>query len=163
MIENIYCDGGCCLSNPSTIGGTWAWVTVDDLDRKVRSASGVLTPEDAGVSKITNNFMELFAAIRALESVSKKWQGWLVTDSRVTMSRLENGIKASANLPEWIVGRVLQLKKDRKWKVSIVRGHPSKRELENGWSKGLPVSKWNRLADKLCREAGNRFLERREM
>jgi len=133
MIEHIYTDGGVIKQNPSSIGGSWAWVAISELDQKLKSASGILTPEDLELPSVSNNTMELFAALRALESVPEGWEGTLVTDSRVTACRLLYGINPkTANLPPWIIKRTSKLRAGRKWKVSIVRGHPTKDELEKG-------------------------------
>jgi ribonuclease HI len=141
----IYCDGGTIGRNPSKIGGTWAWCKV------------VITPEDADTANITNNFTELYAAIRALESENTKKVS-LFTDSNITKLRLTTSNKF-ANIPKWMINRAKELRKIGNYEVTLLGGHPTKKELITGRKKknGLPVSKFNCLCDEECNKLAKIF------
>lgn len=182
---NLYSDGGCIGRNPSKIGGTWAWCLVGngkeskqnyemwsapDLSEEkiLRCDYGVILPEEAGAKMVTNNVTELLAAVNALTAIGHLWTGTLFTDSYVTLRRLLGGSKFSG-VPQWLRMLVLDLRRnrlrqgrlDRMWGVSLVAGHPTKKELATGKRErnGLPVSKWNVWCDKRCREEARRSLD----
>ena len=155
--ESLYCDGGVAGANPSTIGGCWAWVLVSVGGKKLRSASGFVSPDCFGVPKITNNVTELLAAVQALEAVPSYWDGILYTDSMITLYRLTSANPSFNGVPKKLINRVMILRDGRNWKVKHVAGHPTLREIQDGVnSRGQPVSKWNRACDLQCRRIAKR-------
>ena len=154
--EELYADGGCLGKNPSLKGGTFAWVLVH-RDRIVKSDFGMLTPEDAGVEKITNNLTELLAVLRGLEAMENNWKGLLYTDSLITLRRITSG-KKFKNIPDYLVARTMKVREGRKWKAILLKGHPSRQDLRAGRTKkGRLVSKWNVWCDKKCQELAREY------
>ncbi len=156
--SHIFCDGGVIGRNPSLLGGTFCWIWTDSNNQPMKSGWGVISPEDLGVPKITNNMTELLAAVRALTSVPLDWAGFLYTDSKITRIRLTNGQKFK-NIPQCLRQKVLDLRRHRRWKVVQVAGHPTREELISGYRKGttLPVSIHNVACDLKCQELAQEF------
>ena len=133
-------------------------------EKILRCNSGIILPEEAGTKAVTNNVTELLAAAKALTAMGPLWTGILHTDSFVTLRRLLGGSKFSG-VPQWLRLLALGLRRNegkaRKWDVSLVAGHPTKKELAAGRRErnGLPVSKWNVWCDKKCQEEARRFLD----
>jgi len=146
----LYADGGVVGRNPSSLGGTWAWVLVRGGE-VVRQASGAVTPGDVDVTAVTNNQSELLAAVRALEAMPPGWAGVLRTDSKVTLHRLTHSEKFNG-VPQWLRLRALAVRRGRRWRVELVGGHPTRAELAAGRLRknGLPCCRWNVLVDALC-------------
>jgi ribonuclease HI len=89
---DVYCDGGVIGSNPSAMGGTWAFVLVFseiiNLVTKIEvpysiESSGVITPADVDLPSVSNNVSEIVAALNALEILPADWAGTLYSDSLV--------------------------------------------------------------------------------
>jgi ribonuclease HI len=156
---SIYCDGGVIGPNPSRYGGTWCWCQVEN-NQIIKHASGIVTPQLMGVEKITNNLTELYAAVAALSSAPKKWNGTLHTDSRVTMLRLLGSPRFSG-IPDWLVEDTLSVRKDKMWSVHLVAGHPTRKEMQMGFREknGFPASKWNIFCDKECSLLAKNYME----
>lgn len=147
-------------ANPSPLGGTYAFLHVNSKGVVTRQESGIILPRDSGLPKISNNFSELFAALEALESIPQGWDGTLYTDSLVTLRRITTGSKFNG-IPEPMIERTLRLRKGRRYKVVLLCGHPTRKELEAGVGKrGYPVSIHNVTCDKLCRKEMDAFLEK---
>ncbi len=102
---------------------------------------------------------ELLAAIRGISALPKGWDGTVYTDSKVTMWRLTTG-KAFNGIPNSLRLQTLKLRKNRKWRVELVAGHPNEEELKTGYAvrNGLPVSKWNVACDLRCQQLAKQFL-----
>lgn len=154
--ERLYCDGGVLGKNPSSHGGTFAWVLV--LEDKILSHDyGLVTPADVGIDKITNNLTELLAVLRGLEAMPPLWKGLLFTDSLVTLKRMTNGNKFT-NVPSFLAERAKKCREGRKWKGVLLKGHPSKQDLRKGYTaRGRPVSPWNVWCDRKCQEIAQNF------
>lgn len=157
MITALYTDGGCIGRNASPFGVTWAFCAVDENDQLVHEESDtVLSPEG---KKLTNNFSEMVAVIKALEYVGKEWSGTWYTDSDITRGRIcENW--ALHNLPLNVVKRMFDvLDRTGEIKGVLVQGHPNKKELAAGIGNkhGYPVSRWNCRSDFLCRKEAEKF------
>lgn len=174
QIKALYTDGGLLSQNPSKLGGMWAWCGVDRIDPRplVRGqvAGGVnhdaeLVASDSGVVLatatrfVTNNVVEMMAAIKALEAVPAGWSGILYSDSEITLGRLFHH-HALNGLPSNVVKRLLEVRQ----RIGAVRGvllqgHPTKQDLQNGFGKkrGLPVSKWNVWCDDACNTVGEQY------
>lgn len=158
--HKIYCDGGVIGRNPSFHGGTWCYCWVDEEGKRIKSASGVVTPQEVeSIERITNNFTELLAALKALESVPKDWSGILYTDSKITMGRITRGSKFNG-IPNDMRLRTLDIRRNRNYKVVLVAGHPTRLELENGVRarNGLPTSIHNCFCDEECGKRAKDFL-----
>jgi len=156
----VYCDGGVARSNPSKIGGSWAYVHVVG-DECVSSHFGYVTPKSAYMPHITNNYVELLAAVYALESMPNGWNGKLYTDSSCTLKRIRPGKRASyLNIPTCLLDRLRAAQKRLgRYKPVLLKGHPTKANLAKGVTeKGILVSKWNVLCDKMCKEEIKRSL-----
>lgn len=154
LIPEVYCDGGLVGPNPSPLGGVWAYCWVDSNGVRIHQASGLVEPEDLGVESITNNDMELLAALRVLKSLPPDWRGFLCTDSSVTISRLGRG-EANAVIP-WM-GEVLQRfrRVDRGYHLRLLAGHATRKELNRGYrlKNKLPTSFHNQWCDEACNKA----------
>lgn len=157
---DLFCDGGCVGRNPSPLGGTWAYVAVDDAGQLSWSDSGWLGPKRCG-GAVSNNVAELYAAVKALESVVPSCLGKLHTDSAVTRFRLLGGGDLRT-VPGWLRRRLEAVRWVETCGVVLLGGHATKRELRDGRRarNGLPVSEWNGLCDRMCRRAAQRRLER---
>jgi ribonuclease HI len=145
----LYTDGGVVLRNPSSIGGTWAWCGVDEKYERVCCESGlVLAPSGRTLS---NNVMEYVAVVRALEAMPDGWSGILYSDSMVTLGRIFRGWKLR-KLPANAIQRAgAALARLGTLTPVLVKGHPSRAELEQGIAVGgLPVSGHNRWCDQEC-------------
>jgi hypothetical protein len=173
-----YCDGGVISSNPSRIGGTYAAVFVSKSGEQMSSVSGTVTPAQAGLPAITNNYTELLAAVVAMELLPANWTGTLYTDSNVTRLRIVNAKPSMTGIPNDLQERLAHAKsriggawspgQDRNGAtggmcVVLLKGHPTKADLAAGegargeGKQSLPVSKWNVLCDKLCGEEAAKF------
>jgi len=170
MIIDLYADGGVIGPNPSLKGGTWAFVLVDrERDTKHFADSGVITPQDIGVEKVTNNHSEYYALLMGLEAIKTPWMGHVYSDSNVSLGRLFRGW-ANRNLPGELMERSLaaiqKLGAPESIPHTLLDGHPTKKQLKEGFGKrGNPVSKWNVACDKRCGLLAKRFVangDRRE-
>lgn len=162
-IVEVYCGGGVVKKNPSPIGGTWACVMVGPknessdgrgLDNNELSRhSGFITPQQAGLPAISNNYTELLAAVEAMERLPDGWEGPLFTDSFVTVCRLTSVAPKMNGIPDDLQRR-MWLSRDRlKITACLLDGHPTKFHPKRGIGKrGNKVSRWNVLADFLCGE-----------
>jgi ribonuclease HI len=164
-IKEIYTDGGLMFSNPSDKGGAWAWVGVDE-ERRIMIAKCDIVLVNGG--QITNNTTETMAIVKALEAMPNGWSGTIISDSEVALTRLFGTPRfhgCPPNVRDRLHKAVNRLGKLEKIHVS---GHPSIRDLngENGYCPKsglplgrkrdkdgnlLPVSKWNKYADELCK------------
>ncbi len=161
MITELYCDGGVIGSNPSAIGGTFAWRAVHD-DKHSITESGVIGADDMGTN-VTNNQTEMYALLRGLSRLPDDWVGTVYSDSQVTLGRAFQGWKWH-NIPEWM--HKLYREQRRRlvnWdqiKYVLLDGHPTRAQLAAGIGKrGHPVSEYNVWCDNACREAGERWLD----
>lgn len=157
--NSIYTDGGVAGKNPSVIGGSWAWIWVDENNIDMEWNCGIVTPKEIGLPAVTNNLTELLAAVEALESVPLCWKGTLYTDSKVTMHRLL-GSNALVGIPQSLRLRLLEVRRNRKYKAVLIGGHPTKAQLQKGHkSNGIPVSKHNVWCDKTCQKKAEELIK----
>lgn len=151
--DGVYCDGGIAGANPSKIGGSWAHCTVYGGEI-VAYSSGVMTPEEAMMPHITNNFTELLAAVRALQECPDGWKGILYTDSKCTYLRVAQTPSQAKlnNVPDWLCEQLFEVKRRLgNYKLCLVAGHPNKEDLSRGFNKnGHAVSKHNVWCDERC-------------
>lgn len=155
ITDGLFTDGGLASKNPSSIGGAWAWCFIKS-GWFIRTGSGILTPADCDTTTVSNNDLELIAAIRALEGVGNDYDGVLWTDSYITLRRLINPKAPLKGLSLWLKERLRRIQRGRKLNVKLLGGHPSLEELRNGCRKnGRPVSRFNQWCDDEC----NRLIE----
>lgn len=160
---DLYADGGVIESNPSSIGGTWAWCHVTVAGERLTSASGVITPAEAGLPFITNNLTELFALLEARESLPYAWNGTICSDSWVSLQRVFLAARLK-NVPDWLVQRLQRMQRDGwfsgcAWK--LLDGHPTKAQLLSGIGKrGSPVSEHNVFCDAECQRRAREYRQR---
>lgn len=161
MSFSLYTDGGLCGKNPSTVGGTWAWIAVDG-DHVWASDSDVVTPADLEVDFITNNLVELLAVVLALEAIpdDEIFDGTIFTDSDVTLARIR-GSRKYKGIPFHLKQRArYQFWRHREAKGVLVAGHPTQSDLARGFTtEGVPVSKWNVWVDQRCRALSLKYAE----
>lgn len=166
MITTLYVDGGVIASNPSIIGGTWAWCLVDNTDIRIASGSGHVTPAQAAMPQITNNFTEMLALIYGLERLPMGFQGVVCSDSAITLGRAFSGWSWKG-IPEWMHRRY-QIARKRLVHYDAITpmqldGHPTKEQLTAKIGKrGQLVSIHNVWCDQACTEAGQRYLKMME-
>lgn len=163
-MSEVYTDGGMIGSNPSIIGGTYAWCEVVGSEL-LRWESGVILPAHLNGRRITNNITELWAVLSALEELSADWDGVIHTDSLITLRRMTNKSPSMKGIPrkmlEW--WGAIRRKHRGKVRFNLVAGHPSQKELEDGFNRyGKPVSAWNKWCDDECRRMAFEEKERRK-
>lgn len=157
-MTDLYTDGGLLLRNPSPLGCTAAFVAVRE-GVAVEQMAWRMDCSQLGVVEVSSNTAELLAAIFALRWVGVEepgWAGTLHTDSEVTATRLRRaqvGLKWNMGSVPWRMSTWFRdaMRKVGKFEVIELGGHPTRADLAAGVNKyGLPVSRWNVLADKLC-------------
>lgn len=156
----LYCDGGVIGKNPSTIGGTWAFIRLDEEQNY--SESGVITPYFALMPAITNNLTEMLALIRGLQSLPAAWNGKVCSDSQITLGRAFMGWRWK-NIPQWMHDQYQQERRRLvnwdKIEYVLLQGHPTRAELAAGFgSRGYPVSEWNVWCDKECGKKATEYM-----
>ena len=135
----VYTDGG---ADPNPGPGGWGVVLLHPVSGKVIELKG-------GEPHTTNNRMELTAAIKALEALTRRCKVQLYTDSLY----LKKGIT------EWLPGWVSrgwkrkqgELQNEDLWRrlAELILEH----DLRWDWVKGHANNKWNERADQLATAA----------
>ena len=166
MITTLYVDGGVIGHNPSGIGGTWAWCLVDNSDVRIASGSGYVTPAQAAMPGITNNFTEMLALIYGLERLPVGFKGTVCSDSEITLGRAFWGWQWNG-IPDWMHRRYQAARKRLPNYDSLtpllLDGHPTAQQLADKIGKrGHPVSIHNVWCDRACGEAGQQYLQMME-
>jgi hypothetical protein len=158
----VYADGSVVLSNPSSIGGTWAWLAVSESGRPVAKGSGFFDCAEFRPPlprQVGNNAAEFMAVLQALEALPEGWSGRICSDSQVTLLRFFAGARMEAGIPPAWAYRA-KLARERLGVIQPVRmdGHPTRKELLAGVGRrGGPVSIHQKWCDKECtRLARNR-------
>lgn len=167
-ITHVFADGGCILGNPSEHGGTWAYLYVDmQRDQKVDGRCGVVTNVNFGAG-VTNNAMEFYAVLRALEGLPEGWGGTVASDSQCTITRWTGSKRDFKGIPwEWSDRMVRALARLGELTWLQLAGHPTKLDLERGHKiklgadgeivEGLPVSKWQHQCDRQCTRLAQQY------
>ena len=159
-ILSLYVDGGVIGSNPSMIGGTYAYRLIFEDGNNVGWAN-VVTPAEIG-GPVTNNQTEMLAMLEGLKRLPDHWVGTIYSDSAVTLGRVFSGWKWK-NIPVWM-HKVYQEQRARltywsELKYVQLDGHPTKAQLLSSIGKrGNPVSEHNVWCDHACQRAGEEFL-----
>ncbi len=163
-INRLYVDGGVIQHNPSSQGGTWAFLLLN-MNVVEKAQSGMITPQQAGLPAITNNLTEMLAMLKGLAALPASWKGTVYSDSQVTLGRIFQGWKWT-NIPRWM-HLVFQAQTMRlAWwpggfQYVLLDGHPTKAQLAAGIGKrGHPVSEYNVLCDQWCQGEAQKFLEK---
>jgi ribonuclease HI len=157
----LFTDGGCSRKNPSPYGISWAYVAADENDTIIKQDSGAISTALCGKFKASNNLAEMIAAVKALEFAAhtQVQKATLYSDSELTLNRIFKDYSKDG-LPKNVTARLgTAVAKINKLDGVLVGGHPSKKELKAGvGKKGLPVSEYNVLCDKLCKEEAKTLL-----
>lgn len=161
QMKKLYTDGGVIRKNPSVIGGTWAYCLVDADDNLLYEDSGILATKFTG-GKVTNNQTELLAVIKGLQTIQRDMVIHVLSDSEITLGRVFSGYSME-NIPDWMAEQLDEERKRltqfKKFKHTLLSGHPTKSQLEMGIGKrGHPTSIWNKRVDDLCRLAGENYM-----
>ncbi|WP_306589827.1 ribonuclease HI [Geothrix sp. 21YS21S-4] len=145
MKVELYCDGA-CLGNPGP--GGWGYLL------RVRLAAGVQEREDSGPEGgTTNNRMELMAAIRGLEALTRPCQVVLHSDSQYVVKGITSWLK------DW---------KRRDWKKAdgkpvinadlwqALDAQLARHHVEAKWVRGHAGHAENERVDRLANDAAHR-------
>lgn len=157
-VIEIYCDGGIINSNPSPIGGTWAFCGVNALNDRVVECGGVI--QSSLAEPITNNTTEQIAIVTALEMLPDGWSGLICSDSQIALGRVFKGWQTNG-LPDEIIRRTTHaLARMGRIEHKLLQGHPTKADLACGIGKKrqLPVSIHNVWCDKRCQQEAYNYL-----
>jgi ribonuclease HI len=161
----VYADGGCIQSNPSPIGGTWAFCLVDAEGKRIREHGGILEPKCFESGLVSNNNSELYALVKAILSLPLGWEGTIYSDSHVSLLRVFRNAKMNG-VPDWLAettGLARARLKHLKFKYVLLDGHPTKAQLATGKGKrGNPCSEHNVFCDKKCTEVGKAYVEKQK-
>lgn len=171
--HELFTDGGLIsdpnakVKNPSPIGGTIAWVRVENgvvVERDVE----IIVPSDIDMPAVSNNNTELLALITAIEKLPNDWRGRINSDSQVALGWVFKDWKQD-NIPPVICRRLNKLFAERglflsRQKSRLLQGHPTKADLERGIGakRNLPVSEFNVQCDLMCSQAATAYLSLRE-
>lgn len=157
----LYADGGVIGSNPSKLGGTWAWCWVSASGERIRTASGKVLPRTF-LPLITNNVTEYVALVKGLESLPEGWSGAVYSDSKITLGRLFAQWRCNG-LPLVLVRQGAAAVARLDWaniNPILLDGHPAKAQLLAGRGKrGNPVSIHNVWCDAVCAEEARKYRE----
>lgn len=145
MKIELYCDGA-CLGNPGP--GGWGYLL------RVHLATGLQEKEGSGSERdTTNNRMELTAAIRGLETISRPCEVLLQSDSQYVVKGIQSWLK------DW---------KRRGWKKAdgkpvlnadlwqTLDAQLARHRVEARWVKGHAGHAENERVDCLANEAAQR-------
>jgi ribonuclease HI len=175
-ITALFTDGGLVSPNPSKLGGTWSWCAVDQQGEHIREVSAYLLPKQVecpgnpriNYEVVTNNDVEFYAAMRALQAMRDGWSGILASDSSVTIDRLQK-IRAGVSVRSLNAGwsGIVQSCYHRLGVVKFVllAGHPSLKDLERGYKEQpdgtqVRVSRHNKWCDEQCTELAKTYQQR---
>lgn len=157
MIE-IYCDGGTIGPNPSSKGGTWAYVVVEDGTELC--CSGHVVPSQFNLPWVSNNVSELYATLMGLEEVGAVGECSIHTDNYCTYCRLKKR-RSWKGVPDWMITRVKKAcSRVKKLRVVLVAGHPEPHDLARGYKGYLPCSRYNVMCDEMCNRESRSFAVR---
>jgi ribonuclease HI len=162
----LYADGGVIGANPSSVGGTWAYVLVHNDDETIlEQDSGVITLE-VMETPCTNNQMEFYAILRGMIAANPNTLTMVCSDSNVSLGRFFKGWSIT-NIPEWMLEMYRGIKRMYhtnsftgaiKMKYTLIDGHPTLAQLKSGIGKrGHQTSKWNVLVDRLCNDEAHDY------
>lgn len=154
-MRKLYTDGGVILKNPSTIGGTWAYILIDeDGETVIHKDSGYVTHRDmCSDGTVTNNQTELLAMVKGLRCLPYDWVIEVCCDSEITLGRIFKGFSFN-NIPAWLLRDTIAEKRRLRlsaFEYTLMDGHPTLEQVRKGTGKkGHVTSKWNVWCDKEC-------------
>lgn len=157
-IVAAYCDGGMIGTNPSRIGGTWAFCFIGESGQRIYEKSGYVFPGRYDKDVVTNNHTEFEAMGRMLRALPEKWSGMVYSDSRLTIGRAFRNWKCKG-IPDHIQASMRAAVK-RLGNVTpvLVGGHPTKEEMQKGKrADGMPCSTHNDWCDRECQRRGRTY------
>jgi hypothetical protein len=99
MITELYIASGCIASNPSMIGGTYAWRLVRD-DGELIGRAAVVPASSIG-GEVTNNQAEMLALLEGLSHLPAHFHGTVCSQGQVTLGRAFAGFRWT-NIPGWM-------------------------------------------------------------
>lgn len=147
----VIADGGCIGSNPSPLGGTWAYRLL---------FQGAVDAEDSGhirprFGPVSNNVAELYALCKGIEAAERRHSGvplWIASDSGVTLRRLcadrAKWTGVEGPLREW--AQLIVCRANLRGAV-LLKGHPTRAMLAaDRCPAGRPVSLHNVWCDDAC-------------
>jgi ribonuclease HI len=143
MITGLYIASGLIGSNPSMIGGTYAWRLV--FEHQDPYGAAAVLPMSAIGGPVTNNQVEMLALLAGLEQLSEAFCGVIHSQSTVTLGRAFQGWKWT-NIPTWM-HKAYQLQRAR-----LVHWQRIDYELANDQNEHI---QWCLQA---CREAGDAYM-----
>jgi ribonuclease HI len=161
LISALYCDGGVIASNPSEIGGTYAFCIVFEDGSSIQKSFAISKADMGG--PVTNNQTEMLALLEGLKDLPDDFAGTIYSDSQITLGRVFLGWKRK-NIPGFM-HKMFQEQRARLtcWneiKHVLLAGHPTKAQLQAGIGKhGYPVSEYNVWCDEACQRIGQVFLD----
>lgn len=161
--ETLYTDGGLNGANPSSRGGSWAWLLTNVDGIPIKKGSGYYKPQDIGLEITSSNNSELLAVINAFETLDEGWTGMVRTDSYCTLSRFVGTKQFWDGVLKSLYDRAIAAKKcmgTLTWE--LIAGHPERHggkealergfvfKRENGRDRRYRVHKYNVACDKEC-------------
>ncbi len=170
----VFSDGGIIGSNPSPIGGTWAYCIMTPEDRMIGSGSGIILTAGAKQAagdcdmvqqdnlpfdSVENNLMEMIAAVEGLKRTKAGDSIIWGCDNNNTIQRI-TGSWAWNGIPHDIKELAQEIARTRTIVPILLSGHPTKAQLLSGIGKrGTPVSKWNQWCDSECNRVKKLYVE----
>lgn len=176
-VRELYCDGGLMKKNPSSIGGSWAFCGVDSERKLLIAYADIVVCKESQI--ISNNTTETIAICKALELMPIGWDGTIISDSKVALTRTFSNPKFTG-CPGNVRIRLKEAFNRLKVKNYIhVAGHPIITELKGEFGfdnetnlplsrklsdsgKQMPCSKHNAYVDALCNQVMKEYFEERE-
>ena len=158
----IYTDGGTIGHPPSRKGGVWAYVAVSRKGKVLDCKSGLVTPEELGLTAISADMIELYAVLMALSKFNDR-AGTIITDSENIKRKLTSPDGSLYGVSDDIQKMFVEAKKRFKvdpWFIKLAVGHPTAIQLKHGTTfRGRICSRWHMLCDKLCNDTKKQYRE----
>ncbi len=167
-IISLYSDGGVIGSNPSLLGGTWAWAQVGADGERIEHAAGLVKPfvkDSLGFYvSVTNNNTEMVALTRGLLSLPEGWSGTVYCDSKLALGWTFWGWKNDLVPPVLLAKARAAVARLGEIKTVLLDGHPTKAHLAAGIGKrGNTVSIHNKFCDEECGRIAKEFKASQEV
>lgn len=178
-ITALFSDGGLVGPNPSPKGGTWSWCGVAKDGEHIMEQAGYLLPNtvdrtkcpgnpSVGSDVVSNNDVEWYAAMRALEAMPDGWSGILVSDSKLTLDRLQklrDGEHLMTFRMDWASRARSAFKKLDQVRFKHMPGHPNLAEQAAGFKTKkdgtqVQVSRHQQWCDSTCTEWAKTYEQR---
>lgn len=140
----IFTDGA-CKGNPGP-GGWAALLRYKGVDKKI----------SGGAAMTTNNRMEMMAAIKALEALTRPSKVRITTDSQYLMNGITQWMK-NWKRRGWVTSQKTPVKNEELWRRldELISAH----QVEWAWVRGHCNHPENEAVDGLAREAMKPFVK----